>query len=55
MPLQNECIWGYTEISLSVRASVCPMSIHVSVCVQNTGLCQITGGGRKSHSVTALV
>ena len=35
------------------------LSIHVSMCqsacVQNTSVCQSTGGGIKSHLVTALV
>ena len=30
-------------------------SIHVSVCAQSTRFCQSTGGGIKSHLVTALV
>ena len=34
--------------------SVC-LFVHVSVCVQNTSFCQSTGGGIKSHEVTALV
>ena len=29
--------------------------VHVSLCIQNTTLCQSAGGGIKSHSVTALV
>ena len=41
---------GYTGISLSVRPCVC-----TSVCVQNTIFCHSTGGGIKSHLVTALV
>ena len=41
---------GYTWISLSVHPCVC-----VSVFVQNTTFCQSTGGGNKSHSLTALV
>ena len=31
------------------------LSIHVSVCVQNTSVWQSLGGGIKSHLVTALV
>ena len=30
-------------------------SFHVSVCVQNNSLCQITGGGIKSHLVATPV
>ena len=35
---------------LSIHVSVCQ-----SVCVQNTSVCQSTGGGIKSHLVRALV
>ena len=31
------------------------LSVHVSVCVQNTTFCGSAGGGIKAHSVTALV
>ena len=31
------------------------LSIDVSICVQNTSVCQSTGEGIKSHLVTALV
>ena len=50
-PLQNECLQGYTGISLSVHMYVC-LAVHllrVSVCVQNTTFCQSTGWGIKSH------
>ena len=36
------------------QESAC-LSIHVSVCVLNTSVCQSAGGGIKSHLVTALV
>ena len=42
----SEC----TGIRLSVRPSV-----RVSICVQNTSVCQSAGGGTKLHLVTALV
>ena len=45
---------GGTGISLSVRPSVC-LRVYVSVCVQNTSVCQSAGGGIQSHLVTALV
>ena len=32
-----------------------PKNVCVSICVQSTGVCQSTGGGNKSHLVTALV
>ena len=43
MSLQNKHFRGYTGISLSVH-----MSIHVSVCVQNTSFCQSAVEGIKS-------
>ena len=47
IPPQNKCFRGYTGISLSVL-----LSIHVSVCVQNTWHYFLS---KHSHSVTALV
>ena len=41
---------GYTGIIQSVS-----LSVHVSICVQNTSFCQSAGGDIKSHLVTALV
>ena len=37
---------------LSIHVSVCPC---VSLSVQNTSVCQSSGGGIKSYLVTALV
>ena len=53
-PTHNKYFRRYTEISLSVRPSMCPcigvsvgLCVRMSVCVQNASFCQ--------HLVTALV
>ena len=43
-----------TNVFGGILESAC-LSVHVSVCVQNTSFCQRAGGGIKSHLVTALV
>ena len=45
-PLQNQCSWGYTGISLSVCQCV-HVSVGVSGCVQNTSFCHCPGRGIK--------
>ena len=51
LPRKTNVFGGILE---SACLSVC-LSVHVSVCVQNTRFCQSAGGGIKSHLVTALV
>ena len=48
--LESACL----SVRLFVRSSICP-SIHVSVCVQNTSVCQSAGRGIMSHSVKSRV
>ena len=45
---------GKMEVFRGKLESAC-LSIHLSVCVQNTSVCESAGRGIKSHLVTALV
>ena len=48
----------FSGILESACLSICvaiPPCVYMSVCVQKPTFCQMTGGGIKSHSVTAIV
>ena len=47
-------IYWNQPVCLSVHVSL-QLFVNVSVCIQNTSLCQSTGRGNKSHVVTALL
>ena len=49
---QNERFWGIFVLQGILESA--SLSVHLSICVQNTSFCQSTSTGIESHLVTAL-